>query len=284
MVRKYYRLTMLAVLFCILCSYSFHNGKTSILKNIPSRQLNEVAQIAHVSLPYPLQNQAEKRIFFYGIFSIIGITLFTYYYIKIKLSREKTLHIYEAETRLAKKIHDEIANDIYNSLCYASSNDLSVPEKKEYLLNSLNTIYIATRNVCKEINTIDTGSNYQEQLKYMLTQNNKKGVNVIIKGMDTINWKKIRKSKKIAVYRSLQELIVNMNKHSQANIVMFDFKQKRKNILISYSDNGLGISTRKNIVKNKLLNMENRMDSINGKVIFEPRADKGFHLILSYPV
>ncbi|QEE48051.1 hypothetical protein FUA48_00185 [Flavobacterium alkalisoli] len=215
---------------------------------------------------------------------IIIATLFVaHMLVKKKLKKQKILTNYETEIRIAKRVHDEIANEIYNVMCHASSNDLGEVNNKERLLINLETVYNKSRNISREINNIDTGRGYKSQLKLMLSEYQAADVNIIIKDVDKIDWNKISETKKIAVYRALQEIMVNMKKHSNATLVVINFKLKRGKICISYSDNGIGMQISPITSKNGLLNVENRMVSINGKVIFEPKPGKGLHLTLTYP-
>jgi len=109
-------------------------------------------------------------------------------------------------------------------------------------------------------------------------------VNVIIKGIADINWDSIDAIKKIATYRSLQELMVNMKKHSQASLVVVDFTIDNKKIVIHYTDNGVGATQEKLLTKNGLQNIESRMASIDGTVQFDTDSGKGFHITLTYPL
>lgn len=305
MIRNYYGLMPLVTLFFIGFGINDYTGKTG--KGVATaltafHACTDPAEHRHDLLhllPLPLKqhsgenirtnamhpiNYEENKILFTGILTIAAITIGIYFFIRNKFREKKLLALYEIETRISKKVHDEIANEIYNTICFANSEDISIPKNKDLLLKSLDKVYSKTRNISREMSGIDTGVAYEEQLKQMLCGYQGQNVNIIIKGIDAVKWSKIAIIKKIAAYRALQELMVNMKKHSKATVVVLDFRQKNKKIIIRYSDNGVGINSGKNITRNGLLNVENRMDSINGKVIFEPTADRGFHLTLSYPV
>lgn len=217
------------------------------------------------------------------IFSFLSSVLL-YFLIRSKHRREKLLESYATETRISKKVHDEIANEIYNTLNYTSTHDIHTAEKKDKVISSLNKIYSLTRNISRESSSIDIGPLFPMQLKSMLAEYRTDNVNIIIKGLGTIDWKEINDTKKIATYRCLQELMVNMKKHSDASLVIIDFKTENNKLLIKYSDNGVGIKKNKIILKNGLQNVENRMESLNGSVTFDLTPRKGFHLTLNYPV
>ncbi|KFF15694.1 tetratricopeptide repeat-containing sensor histidine kinase [Flavobacterium hydatis] len=213
---------------------------------------------------------------------VLGSLLFLYYYLTTKGRREKTAAIYESETRISKKLHDELANEVYHTIVLAETKDLSTEENKEILLSNLDTIYSGTRNISRQNSTIDTGEIFESELKEMLSSYNSNKINVIIKDNNDINWSKIDTEKKIAIYRVLQELLVNMKKHSQCTFVIIGFEGNDKQIQISYSDNGIGFSEKINL-RNGLKNAENRIQSIKGTLTFESEPNKGLKAKISFP-
>lgn len=213
---------------------------------------------------------------------VLGSIFFLYYYLTTKGKREKTAAIYESETRISKKLHDELANEVYHAIVLVETKDLSSYENKEILLSNLDTIYTGTRNISRQNSTIDTGENFKNELKEMLSSYNGKKVSVIIKDNNNINWHQIHSEKKIAVYRVLQELLVNMKKHSQCSFVVIGFEENDKQVEIQYSDNGIGFNGKMNL-KNGLKNAENRINSIKGTLTFESEPNKGLKVKISFP-
>lgn len=201
---------------------------------------------------------------------------------KKEKQKQKQEDEYRTETRIAKKLHDELANDIFNTMTFAEIRDLATPENKEILLDNLDKIYAQTRNISKENNNIDTGEKYQNNLRDMLSGYGSDEVNIILKEIDGIEWVDIEASKKIVVYRVLQELLVNMKKHSQADIVLISFKKINKKIQINYSDNGVGMGSHAHLSKSGLQNVENRIQSIDGTITFDPTPEKGFKVNFSF--
>lgn len=206
-----------------------------------------------------------------------------YFFMKRKSAIDQVKASYATELRISKKVHDELANDIYNIMAYSGTHDFSSEEKKEKLLNSLDNIYIRTRDISKENATIETGENYPQQLMGMLSEYQNEKVNVLHSGIKEMNWEKIDDIKKIAVYRILQELMVNMTKHSKAELCMVRFTTKGKNSVIFYSDNGVGIGSDKIIFKNGLANAENRIKGIGGSLTFESNPQMGLKMTIVFP-
>ena len=161
-------------------------------------------------------------------------------------------------------------------MAFAKTQDLSINQNKEILLTNLDTIYSRTRNISKENSSIDTGPLFVSNLKEMVSAFNTNTVNVLINGIDTINWATLESNKKITVYRVLQELLVNMKKHSQCSLVVLTFKKNEKKLHIDYSDNGIGATFDEKKSKNGLLNVENRIQAIKGTLTFDTKSNKGF--------
>lgn len=218
-----------------------------------------------------------------GVISIAA-SVFRLNYLKQKSKKEILQEGYNTETRISKQLHDELANDVYHVMTFAETQPLDDANNKETLLHSLDTIYKRTRNISKENSIIDTGQHFQFHLKEMMVNFSNSEVNVIINGMDSVPFSTIESSKKIVVYRVLQELLVNMKKHSHCSIVVISFQKTDTKIQINYSDNGIGTATNPITLKNGLLNMESRIAAINGKLAFDTASGKGFKASFSLPV
>ncbi|MFG4003818.1 tetratricopeptide repeat-containing sensor histidine kinase [Flavobacterium aquidurense] len=230
-----------------------------------------------------LQKATYLRIVFVIVFIFLVILiaiLIRYYRNKNKAIEVKTS--YNTETRIAKKIHDELANDVYHVIAFAESQPLSKESTKENLLQKLDDIYGRVRGISRENNRIDTGVNFTKSIKEMLSTYNTSERNIMVTNLESIHWELIDDIKKITINRILQELMVNMKKHSQANLVVIKFESDAKSILINYTDNGIG-SEKTEMVKNGLQNMENRIQAVKGTIDFDTEPDKGFKVKISIP-
>lgn len=184
--------------------------------------------------------------------------------------RSKTLQqIYATENRIAKQVHDEIANDMYHAM-----NALQQPQfNKNGLLHQLDSLYKKTRNIAKANGSIALQEDFTTTLKSMLASYKKEHILLFTTGYTSVAWDQLPKEKQIVIYRVLQELLTNMDKYSKATWVKLLFEKKGKKIHITYTDNGVGT-----ILKHKsgLLNTENRMASIGGSITFETQPKNGF--------
>lgn len=214
-----------------------------------------------------------------GIF-ILGSTMVIHYFLRQRHKREKIKGIHATEARISKKIHDELANDVYNVM-----TELENPTSpnKEATLSRLESIYFRTRNISKENTPVNTGPGFQEDLQYMLSQSVPAHVKLYLLGFNDISWAKISHESKIVIHRVLQELMVNMKKHSEASIVSLNFKETSSRLKIIYNDNGNGLTSAELKKGAGLKNVENRIESIGGCFNFQPEKTTGFSAEILIP-
>lgn len=246
---------------------------------------NQFAKIkydASKALQEKLKTDQHLAIILWILLTVAIIAIAIILYIRLKNKSELKQSIYKTETRISKKIHDELANDVFQALTFAETQDLSNPQNKETFLDNLDNIYLRTRNIANINSEIDTGTNYQEYLFSMISSFNSTSTNVIINAAENLNFDKVKKETKIAVYRVLQELLVNMKKHANSSIVVISLTPHHKNFEIKYSDNGQGFN-KTTIQKKGLQNVENRIYAIKGSITFDSQTNSGLKINITIP-
>ncbi len=245
---------------------------------------NQFAKIKYDSEKATEESQKQKKLKEYYLMScgvLIGLGLFSFYKIRKKNRKKIKETAYNTETRIAKKLHDELANDVHNAIAFAETQNLENTLNKDTLLENLETIYNRTRNISNENKAIDTSENYLDKLKAMLGTYNSSERNVII-NTTGFNHLKTSSEIKIIIYRVLQEFMVNMKKHSQSTLVTISIKSYKNELQINYSDNGIGCNNLLQL-KNGLQNAENRIHSIFGTINFDTESGKGFKIKIMIP-
>ena len=185
---------------------------------------------------------------------------------------------YETETRISKRLHDDLGNDIFQVMLQYQND----PHDSQ-ILEKLNTTYARARDISRENNEFDIDESFPEELSDMLKNYTKNGIQLLVRGLDKINWEGFEAPVKITVYRVLQELMTNMQKHSQASMVVLVFNQDNNTLHIKYTDNGVGIDKTQLQSKNGLHNTEKRIRAIDGTLIFESEKEKGFKADIKIP-
>lgn len=216
------------------------------------------------------QQKSQKQLWIFTVILTILSSIVYFFYKREKNKKEKAIEVYNTETRLAKKIHDELANDVYavmNTLQNTSITD-------ERLLTRVEKIYAQTRDISHENSPVLTGEHFESFLKQLFLDFTNDRCKVIHKGLQEVNINQLAKEKQIVVYRALQELLVNMKKYSEATLVLITFSVEKNKLSIAYQDNGIGVENLS--VKNGLQNMEIRIKSVGGFITFESKQEKGF--------
>ncbi len=234
-----------------------------------------------------LQKEREarsKQLYQLSTVFILLLLILTYFILRYRYKKGKQEAVYQTESRISKKVHDELANEVFNVLAYAENHPLQQPAQKEKLLSSLDQLYGKTRDLSRDTAQVPTGPGYPAALKDLLGGYSSEKVNVIIHDLDTLPWQRISALKKMACYRVLQELMVNMKKHSGATLVLLKFEREGNRALISYSDNGKGIAPGTSLDRGGLGIAENRMEAIKGTFTFDTQGPRGFRCQLGFPL
>lgn len=210
--------------------------------------------------------------FFSGFLGLLS-SIFLYVFLKSKHKKDKLQQVFNTESRISKKVHDEVANDVFQVMTKLQST-----KSNKELIDDIEQIYKKTRDISKEHSVIDLEGSFEGILNDLILSYDNINTNVIAKGASNINWDAISELKRVTIYKVLQELLINMKKHSDAEIVVLTFEAKRKKILINYSDNGKGCNPNKGT---GLQNVENRIASISGTTTFDSEINKGFKVKLT---
>ncbi|SDE46460.1 tetratricopeptide repeat-containing sensor histidine kinase [Cellulophaga baltica] len=185
---------------------------------------------------------------------------------------------YETEAELSRKLHDDFGGRLNHAMILVQND-----AKKSVLLDSLEGLYNQSRDFSREINEVETGVNFKNNLLEMLHSHTPKNTKLFILGSKEMEWSKMNELTKTTLHKVLRELMINMSKHSQATVVTLSFKEAFNRFKINYSDNGIGASEMEMNTKNGLRNTEKRIRAIGGTIIFETEKGKGFKVEIKTP-
>ncbi|UZJ63307.1 hypothetical protein OKW96_12355 [Sphingobacterium sp. KU25419] len=212
-----------------------------------------------------------------SIFSAVVIIggIFWYKRRKERLQLEAQNRIKENQLNISRKIHDVVANGLYRVMTEIENRENI---DLDGIIDRLEVMYEKSRDISYETEVTkseqqDYHSQIAELLKSFVTENRK----VIIAGNDAEQWACIHADTKEQIHHVLQELMVNMRKHSQATNVVIRFDWDVDLLRIYYSDNGIGISDSQ-VKGNGLTSTGNRIFNLNGKITFVTQAEEGLKL------
>lgn len=216
---------------------------------------------------------------------LLILIIFVVYYKNQQKKREQLETAYKTELRLSKKLHDELGNDIFYLMTQIQNENKEMAASKDpQILEGLDSIYKRVRDISKEFTAIDIGVNFGKEFFALLNSYGSPKTKIITKELATDYWNEVPAATKIEVFRVLQELLVNMKKHSNASLVAITCSQNKKQFNIKYVDNGVGFSPNENYSGNGIKNVENRMKGINGNITFDSKPNKGVSANITFTV
>ncbi|NQX31579.1 ATP-binding protein [Pedobacter boryungensis] len=213
----------------------------------------------------------------FAFFTIItSIILYNRRKQRIELETQNTIR--ENQLKTSKKVHDVVANGLYRIM---TKLDNEQPFKDNPIVDEIEELYEKSRDISYEEKF--TEQNFHEKLSRLLISFATPNTKILIVGNEGSLWNKVSAPIKYELEHILQELMVNMKKHSSANDVLIRFEQEGNQMNISYSDNGVGMPADLHF-NNGLTNTGNRINSINGVITFESNNGKGLKIKITFPL
>lgn len=197
---------------------------------------------------------------------------------KQKLALETASTIKENQLKTSKKVHDVVANGLYRVMTEIENQQ---EIDKENLLDKIEDMYEKSRDISYE-KPQPNDFDFHEKIDHLILSFTSANIEIKVTGNTGSLWKKCNKKTQDEVEHIIQELMVNMKKHSQATQVEISFQQSGTQVSINYKDNGIGMP--KGILfKNGLSNTGNRIKSIYGDITFDQQHKKGLAIHISFP-
>ncbi len=239
-----------------------------------------------------LETRNQKTIYFsisIGLLLVIGFV--SYFFNRrnkdlkqkaVKLKQQNKIDkletSYKERIQFSKKIHDSFAAKLYG-IMMSIKNGIDTSK----IIDQIDAVYNQSRNFSRENSEIDTGENYKNELAELLRSYTPSNAQSYIKGLTSIDWSTIPEMDKIALFTTLQELMINMKKHSQAGVVTIIFSKEKDCLRVNYFDNGKGASATEMDNKNGLRNTESRIQAIKGTIKFDTEKGSGFKAEIRIP-
>lgn len=231
------------------------------------------------------QQRSQKIMYLGGtvfLASILGFATYGFLQrtkrLKQKSKTERLAAIYETEADLSRRLHDDHGGKL-NQTMLLVENDAD----KAKVLDNLEALYNQSRNFSREINEVDTGPNFWENLLAMIQLRTPSHIKLFLRGGKEVKWKFMTPTVKTVLFKIVQELMINLGKHSRASTVAITFQKSSADLLVNYEDDGIGASKKELILKNGLLNTEKRIQAIGGSIIFDSEKGNGFKAEIRIP-
>ena len=263
------------------------------LQTARSKAKNQFALIRYETEKEKTENAQNKikilnrNIALLSLFSTIIISIFWYRKRKKQTEREKELlkqekeiEVKNTQLKFSKKVHDVVANGLYQTMVEIQNID-NLP--KENLLDKLENLYEKSRDISNE-NPQEKTLNFSEKISEMLSSFSCEEIKVLIIGNSENYWKQLSEISKKELFYILRELMVNMKKHSLATAVVLKFEINNNIFSVKYTDNGVGIKDFEKKYGSGIQNTENRIAKINGDINFEKNPKGGLIVNMNIPL
>jgi signal transduction histidine kinase len=254
---------------------------------------NELEKERSKSLTLEKSNQEERFLKWLAVgigllfLILMSGTSFLIYNRKIRekqdqFSKQIIENIEDERHRIARDLHDDIGQSlsILKSKINKESTDsssISLEMKKE-----LERIIEQTREISQNL--------YPSHLEKVglvrsvagLTENiqNSAGIECSFTIPDEIDT--LSTETKTHLFRIIQECTNNTIKHANATALKISIEVKKENFVLTYIDNGHGVSKNKSKVGMGLNSIRERVKILNGALLIEDKLVKGFKLIITF--
>lgn len=185
------------------------------------------------------------------------------------------------QLKLSRKVHDVVANGIYRVM---SEIEYKKELDRDDVLDRLEDMYNKSRDISYEAEgAVLTKLGTTELVSSLLKSFSSSHCKVLIAGNETELWEHISEPMKKEVQAVLQELMVNMRKHSAATDVLIRFNISESVFELVYQDNGKGFLCGMQEGKG-LRSTGNRIKTLHGTINFVSEVGKGLRVTILIPL
>lgn len=220
------------------------------------------------------KENAEKKTQIIILFATL-VALCAIAYIIIRETRNKGKR---NQLRISKKVHDEVANGIYSIMQKVEHSHYT---NDDPLLDDLDIVYEKSRNISYD-HQLTNHVDFSEEIRRLLSAFSSDNIKIVMAGNEKESWTNINDNVRHEVKHVLQELMVNMKKHSGAHNVVIKFERQDHSLHIRYADDGIGLQPafKKG---NGLTNTGNRIKDMGGNLTFDTLTAKGLKIYIQIP-
>lgn len=192
--------------------------------------------------------------------------------------RRKQQILKEQQLKTSQHVHDVVANGLYLLINQIEHNKCI---NLEELLSRLESLHERSRDISYK--PVDVQSNTEKRISDLLISFSSDNTKVSLAGNDAEIWSQLSPKIQKDLEFILENLMINMQKHSQARNISVRFEKQQSQILIHYQDDGIG-NVRQINFGNGLKNTENRIRSFGGGITFENNQPTGLKILIKIPI
>lgn len=197
---------------------------------------------------------------------------------QLQLQYQQSLR--DQQLKTSQKVHDVVANGLYRIM---TTIEYKEELDKNELLDSIEELYEKSRDISYESpDTQPAAASYHQSINDLLKGFASETTRVVIVGNEPEYWENLHPAAKQNLEQVLQELMINMRKHSKASLVVVKFEKDHQALKINYTDDGIGFAEASKF-GNGLKNTENRILQLNGRISFGQHQPTGLTIVIHLP-
>ncbi len=278
-----------------------YKGEEGLVKNSFMRIKQEADSLSELN-KLLLERNKLLSIISISLLVIISIGFFLYLYrLKIrkvgliKMFQRDTEHYYNSvinvqkyltlakdgeRTVIAKELNDKVINRLFATrFTLAQLQKEEIKIHKDILVNEILEVESYIRNVSHSLVNEDSAKVQdfkQLIIELIIVQNRRSDIDFSIEIDSKLDLEALDHRKRINIYRSIQEVLLNVVLHSNASKCVVYIKSKTPvSFEISIIDNGEGFESRLVKKGNGLSNVKRRIGIIEGKLFIISKKQKG---------
>ena len=181
--------------------------------------------------------------------------------------------------QIAKSLHDEVAGDL-RLLHQKLQKSLLLEEAQK-----LNEVKDNVRNLSHKLSSVSFKKvTFKDQVINLVSDYFEANFKIIVTGINDQQWQIINTTIKRLLYLSIRESIQNCKKYAKASKMTIHFSIHKKNVFLSIEDNGIGFDTNATKKGIGLLNLEERLEELNGTLTIDSEPNNGTKTYIQIPL
>ncbi len=251
------------------------------------------------------QKRMQNLLLILAIITIVGAAIFSFYRrklkqkaamdaAKIRYNEQKIRAVIEGQEeeqrRIARELHDGVGQKLAGLKLNWSSLISGTEIKKVW--PDYNNLTLLIDETAQEVRTISHQMLPKELEQFGLIPSIESLLEINFKNTGTNTSfshmgveERLPYTVELTIYRILQELVSNILKHAHASSIKVELLKRRDRILLIVEDDGIGMNLEK--MKNGgigVMNIESRVESVQGRVTFESEPEKGTFVTVNIPL
>ena len=207
-----------------------------------------------------------------------------------RLSNSEERH----KLQIASGLHDSVGPKLSAAKMMLQSQKTKIAKDDTYLfdkiIDCINTSIVEIREMIFELSPKVLYELGLQAAVESLIESYKKKTSLTIRYECSEHSFNLSKNSRSIIFRAISELLININKHAQAQNVHIKIENKHEMLNITIEDDGTGFNTSKTLMDEKLLNcfglfsIRQQLLDINGYLIIESKINSGTKVILTCPI